>query len=34
MHLDWFENTIAESYLKICDQKLTAAATNTPPALP
>ena len=33
LHLDWFENTIAESYLKICDQKLAAAATNAAPSV-
>ncbi len=31
VHLDWNENIIAESYLKICDQKLSAAAGNPQP---
>ena len=32
VHLDWLENSIAEAYLQICDQKLSAAATNSPPS--
>lgn len=30
LNLDWNQNTIAETYLKICDQKLSAAANAQP----
>ena len=32
LHQDWNANTIAEVYLKICDQKMIEAATNSNPA--
>lgn len=34
LRLDWVENTIARSYLNICNQKLQAAAANSQPATP